>query len=245
MNIVYQSAREIIVLLDEIEITVSEHSFLKAYPPLFESSAEQPMALNPNFLGFLAEILQARWFSRAWCNHEMRLSRGPIFLMRCEFTPTQSSVIRLTGLFLFFLINRRMGSELGHELPENVWHVSRVLLPSATIAKRAKQHVHSLMEIFAEVFALTHLDGNLDKLHVAINTADIGLSYIRAASVKDERILPTREGCGRKFTILALAARDPISLCTSGPLMHWGGCIRSWLSWPMPRDIQHGLEVQN
>ena len=264
MNIVYQSARETTVLLDDIEVTVSEHSFLKAYLPLFESSAEQPlhdcstpepMASNPIFLGFLAKILQARWFSRAWCNHEMRLSRSLIFLMRCECTPTQPSVIRLTGLFLFFLINRGMDSGLGHQLPENVWHVSRVLLPSTTTAKRANQHVHSLMEIFAEVFALTaggdrtlsedkrHLDGNLDKIHIAINTAGIGLSYIRAASVKDERILPTREECCRKFTILALAARDPITLCTSGPLMHCGGCIRSWLSWPMPRDIQHGLEV--
>ena len=264
MNIVYQSARETTVLLDDIEVTVSEHSFLKAYLPLFESSAKEPlydcstpepMASNPIFLSFLAKILQARWYSRAWCNHEMRLSRSLIFLMHCECTPTQSSVIRLTGLFLFFLINRGMGSGLGHQLPENVWHVSRVLLPSATTAKRANQHVHSLMEIFAEVFALTaggdrtlsedkrHLDGNLDKIQIAINTAGIGLSYIRAASVKDERILPTREECCRKFTILALAARDAITLCTSGPLMNLGGRIRSWLNWPMPRDIQHGLKV--
>ncbi|MCJ1399747.1 hypothetical protein MMC11_002949 [Xylographa trunciseda] len=263
MNLVYQSARETVVLLDDIGVTQSEYDFLQAYLPLYESSlakplidryAPKPMASNPIFRDFFVKIIQARWFSRAWCNHEMRLSRSLIFLIRCDCISAQPSVLRLTGECLLFFLTQGLRSGLGSQLSQNMWHISRVLLPSVTLDKRANQLVHSHMETFAEVFSLTAggdralseeerlLDGNLDKFHIAINTTGIGLSYIRASSVKDELVLPSKEECCRKFTILALAARDPIALCTSGPLMHWGGRIRSWLNWPMPRDIQHGAE---
>ncbi|MCJ1386202.1 hypothetical protein MMC17_009328 [Xylographa soralifera] len=263
MNLVYQSARETVVLLDDIEITQSEYDFLQAYLPLYKSSIVRPlidryapksMASDPIVRDFSVKIIQARWFTRAWCNHEMRLSRSLYFLIRCDCISAQPSVLRLTGEFLLFFLTQGLKSGIGSQLSENKWHIFRVLLPSVILAKRANQFVHSHMETFAEVFSLTAggdralseedrlMDGNLDKFHIAINTTGIGLSYIRAFSVKDEFVRPSKEECCRKFTILALAARDPIALCTSGPLMHWGGRIRSWLNWPMPRDIQNGAE---
>ncbi|MCJ1457005.1 hypothetical protein MMC28_007371 [Mycoblastus sanguinarius] len=263
MNLVYQSARETVFLLDDVDVTKSEYDFLQAYLPLYKSSIAKPlieryapesMASNKIYRDFFVKIMQARWFSRAWCNHEMSLSRSLVFLIRCDFISAQPSVVRFTGEFLLFFLTQGLRSGLGTLLPENMLHIFRVLLPSVTVAKRAHQLVHSHMETFAEVFSLTAggdralaeenrlLDGNLDKLHIAINTTGIGLSYIRASSVKDEVILPSKEECCRKFTILALAARDPIALCISGPLMHLGGRMRSWLNWPMPRDIQHGSE---
>ena len=259
MHLVYESARSTIAVLDDIEISRAEYEIFQTYLPIYESSVDkslhyvepsEDMAQITVVQDFAVKLLQARWFSRAWCNHEVRLSHNLTFLIRCDL-PAQPSIIRLTNAIIPFLVltGFKSGPILEHRVPPYATRAVRVLLYFARDFESPRDHINSLMGTFSDVFTLgaggnpalpedkRELDRNLDKLHIAINTKGIGLSYIRAAHICDEKILPTMDECCRKFTILALAARDPMALCTSGKLICSSGGVRSWLNWPMDLDI--------
>ena len=258
MHLVYESARSTIAVLDDIEISRAEYEIFQTYLPIYESSVDkslhyvhtsEAMAQIKVVQDFAVKLLQARWFSRAWCNHEARLSHNLTLLIRCDL-PDQPSVVRLTNAVIPFLVLTGLKSAvLEQRVPPYASRAIRVLLYFSRTAESPRDHINSLMGTFSDVFTLgaggnpalpedkRELDGNLDKLHIAVNTTGIGLSYIRAAHICDEKILPTMDECCRKFTLLALAARDPMALCTSGRLMCSSGGVRSWLNWPSALDI--------
>ncbi len=246
MDILYRSARAVIIILDDITVSLREQDFLADYALEFEACedtqitaphfGERPayMKRHPVLRGFFDKLVNARWFERAWCTHEMRLAPGHVFLIRCDDARGTAvpggTVLRFTGLFMTHLLGLAALADLRNDR----------LLPLVEVFAEGvlKQFGHqrttlSYMRVFTDVWRQDaggnpaiesqierRWDANLDKLAIAINTIGLGLSVKRiiddsAGGVKEgveKRRLPsaTEDECCRRFITLALAAGDPI-----------------------------------
>lgn len=102
MDIIYRSARRVMILLEDIQLTKEEDeaglvyagfyadlgrevmeknlegqakgAFIEGYFPNREKAADSP-SLQKDGYDFARKLLGARWFSRAWCAHESRVVR--------------------------------------------------------------------------------------------------------------------------------------------------------------------------
>jgi hypothetical protein len=270
MDLIYKSARKVIILLDDIEISVAEQDFLASHIIEFEeyqgSEIYQPhfderppyMKANPVLRGFFLKLIGAKWFERAWCMHEMRLSPDHVFLIRCEADPKirdgkkmPPTVLRFTGYFLIHIIGLTIASDLSNfRCRPLVW----VFGDAALKKMGSPREIPSYVQVFADVFrqsaggnpaleptAREH-DANLDKLSIAINTIGLGLSVLRAQPIAktDEgaNALPpaTPDECCRRFITLAIAAADPSALCSTGPELRLSNTSRTWMRWPLYTD---------
>ncbi len=127
MDIIYKSARAVIVLLDDVEVSNKEQDFLASY--MVEHAAddflphrrERPayMKRHPVLRNFFTKMISAQWFERAWCSHEMRLGTEHVFLMRCEpdddvgnGSTAAPTVLRFTGLFMMHLLALAVPADL-------------------------------------------------------------------------------------------------------------------------------------
>jgi hypothetical protein len=271
MDLIYKSARTVIILLDDITVSIAEQEFLASYIVDFEqfggdiSDLHQPhgdewppyMKANPVFRNFFLKLVSAKWFERAWCMHEMRLSPNHIFLLRCDEDlrlrnglKSLPTVLRFTGLFIIHMMGLAIPSDLSTSRVRPLLEVF-----GDAIIKRlgGKREIPSYMRIFADTFrqiaggnpALDPVakgyDANLDKLSIVINTIGIGLSVTRAISddAKTARTLPpaTPDECCRRFITLAIAAADPSALCSTGAELQLGHHTRTWMRWPVYTDI--------
>jgi hypothetical protein len=275
MDLIYKSARTVIILLDDIKVTIPEQDFLASYIVDFETyegrvsnifqphGGERPpyMKANPAFRNFFLKLIGAKWFERAWCMHEMRMSSYHIFLIRCEEDrhslneiTSPPTVLRFTGLFLMHMMGLAIPSDLSTSRVRPLLSVF-----GDALIKRLSGHrdIPSYVRIFADTFkqsaggnpaldptAREH-DANLDKLSIAINTIGIGLSVTRAISLpaleqsKGMVLLPpaTPDECCRRFITLAIAAADPSALCSTGPELNLTKEARTWMRWPLYSDI--------
>jgi hypothetical protein len=88
MDLIYKCAWNVVILLDDIMVSLAEQDFLASYILEFEQYEgdggfcephydERPpfMKANPVLRDFFLKLVGAKWFERAWCMHEMRLSR--------------------------------------------------------------------------------------------------------------------------------------------------------------------------
>jgi hypothetical protein len=274
MDLIYKSARTVIVLLDDIKVTVKEQDFLASYIIDFENyegnvanifephGGERPpyMKANPAFRNFFLKLIGAKWFERAWCMHEMRMSSNHIFLVRCEEdrksrdeVKSPPTVLRFTGLFLMHMMGLAIPSDLSTSRVRPLLSVF-----GDALIKRLSGHrdIPSYVRIFADTFKQNaggnptldpiprEHDANLDKLSIAINTIGIGLSVTRAISLEAQEpnkgsILPpaTTDECCRRFITLAIAAADPSALCSTGAELQLEVGKRTWMRWPLYSDI--------
>jgi hypothetical protein len=214
MDLIYKSARAVIVLLDDIKVTIKEQDFLASYIIDFENyegnvanifephGGERPpyMKANPAFRNFFLKLIGAKWFEQAWCMHEMRMSSNHIFLIRCEEDyklsdkmKSPSTVLRFTGLFLLHMMGLAIPSDLSTSRVQPLLSVF-----GDKLIKRLNGHrdIPSYVRVFADTFKQNaggnptldprdrEHDANLDKLSIAINTIGIGLSVTRAISLQ-------------------------------------------------------------
>src|SRR5204863_7086768 len=127
MAALYKNARLVVICLEDIEISRAEQLCLEAFIKDFEqpSTSTMPsvhvgetppyMLANPIFKSFYEKLCSAKWFTRAWCSHELRLGQKHIFYIHC--TPSHSSeqnkLFAFTGIFLWHLT--RLASEIPSE----------------------------------------------------------------------------------------------------------------------------------
>lgn len=123
MDIIYKSARAVIVALDDIEIAESEVSLLENYILEYEKSNSPPWELpqesanlnSPSgFSDIVKRILSSEYFERAWCDHELRLSSSAIFLIRCSCGSegSESTIfLRFSGAFFVHMIQIVLSSQ--------------------------------------------------------------------------------------------------------------------------------------
>jgi hypothetical protein len=82
---------------------------------------------------------------------------------------------------------------------------------------------------------------NRDKVSIVLNIARLGLVL---STSKDAQLPATMDECLRSLLLLALAAREPASLCTGGSSLKIPRTVSNWLFSPEGSAITAGFETQ-
>jgi hypothetical protein len=86
MPAVYRCARKVIVALGDALISTEQGEWLEQHKVLAESHGS-----NPTFRQLARVIFASKWFTRAWCSHEMRLATSILFLVPCRVDYTETT----------------------------------------------------------------------------------------------------------------------------------------------------------
>jgi Heterokaryon incompatibility protein (HET) len=251
MDVIYKNARLIVIILEDLVITEDEVDLLEFFIDIsqrgevWDMKVQHTAALHTT--RFLWKLFSARWFTRAWCNHEFRLSHNHVFYARVDSgSSAPSKVLRFTSKFLGNLREVDSSYSTYKEPTDKIYWERRkafrgianaflmqgsLINPSYKIQVGIRDPITSFMTIFEEVFSL---DSTLarDKLAISLNVADCGLSFEGPAE--------TRDDCCLVLSLIALAARDPTVLCNSGKMLEIPGKNKTttWLRMPSSRDAQ-------
>lgn len=251
MDIIYECARLVAVVLEDIWIGESEENVLRVLMDKYRRKALLDLRSEPELsrtaTGLLWKIFSARWFSRAWCGHELHVSSNQVFLIRIEREDgVDEKIVRITAEFLHDLstieadfVSWVSGSNefTGQKAKYNNHRARYNKLIYDRLSRSPEYLIQpqdddtkmpSYMRIFAETFSLQSSITS-DKLAIALNISQCGL-YLKG-SVK------TASECCQLFTLLALAAGDSTALSSCGDKMRRNGNGFSWIQWPRPGDI--------
>jgi hypothetical protein len=217
-------------------------------PPMGASLSKEELSTNEMhaFNSLARKILSAEWFQRAWCNHEFRTSRRHIFLIRAESTTqdTRPCVVRFTTPFLYELLFRFDDESLAQDqlsTGETTRHYLQRLKSTAMGDDVAQGAVgEGWLRAYTNISRLgaggdPNKDVMLqkkyatrDKYTILLNTTGKGISYKGS-------IMSEEESC-RNLLAVALAARDPTALCTTGRWLRLGRRW-SWMQQPTDSDF--------
>ncbi|KAK3680289.1 hypothetical protein LTR78_000667 [Recurvomyces mirabilis] len=246
MDMVYRSARLVVVALDDVELEGHEGTVLEnhmeEYTKMTHVSAnkrfrgKQPPYLDTRdeLYGVLRKILRSSWFKRAWCRHEMRLARDHIFLVPCKSPGSWSgrNVVRFTTTCFTHLL------ALAIEVPfepdvEKIKPALYAFFRDRSKLEPHERHLHShhgnFTTVIAEVFGMEAggdpriparqraADALKDKVSIILNTMECGLAITQ--ELRDPRMHFTTAEAHYMLLTLALAAQDPGALCSVGPPM--------------------------
>ena len=253
MDVIYKSARIVVVVLEDVQINEDEEQVLRTLIDKYEKKAlfdlRIEIELSRAATSLLWKIFSARWFSRAWCSHELHVSNNQVFLIRMGSKDDRvRRILRITAEFIhdlslieadfvsFFAgaeqflslkkaYNRRR-VQYNKFIYDRLVQRSELLKPLNTIIHDTTQ-IPSYMRIFAEIFALSSSVIS-DKLVIALNVSGCGLYFKGSAQTESE--------CCELFTFVALAAGDPTTLCSSGDKIRISGNDLSWMHWPQSGD---------
>jgi curved DNA-binding protein CbpA len=175
MDMVYRSARLVVVALDDLELSESEGRILERHVLEYEKlrhvdpkkrfRRQQTPYLEgkagSGLLQVLHKILSSSWFRRAWCRHEMRLARDHVFLLPCRTSdhgPFKRTVLRLTSSCIAHLL--ALATEVPFdakiELLKPALHAffRDRIPPSMIIPGSIPRHHGNFSTVIAEVFAM-------------------------------------------------------------------------------------------
>ncbi|MCJ1364008.1 hypothetical protein MMC16_003117 [Acarospora aff. strigata] len=223
MDLIYKSARAVVVVLEDIIITEEEAALLQDLFTEDDHSSPRFFGEDLNALShILVRILSARWFRRAWCCHELQLSADVKFLL-----PAGNSLFMLSRDSLEALYSKAADYCLqDEELGELMCHVylsydfvTRVLERDTTEGQG-----RSLMSEFSDIYLLES-SVQTDKICIAINISGLQLYFMGHDKSADE--------CRWILAMIALSAGDATVLGgIDDPLMPEDGSGRpSWLHW--------------
>jgi len=242
MDMVYRSARLVVVALDDLELKEREGNVLKNH--MIEYERLRHVAPNKRFrrhqtpwleghedlLQVLQKILSSSWFKRAWCRHEMRLARDHVFLLPCRTAGLfKRTVLRLTSSCIAHLL--ALATEVPFdakiELLKPALHAFfRDRTQPTTNGTDSTLHHGNFTTVVAEVFGMEaggdprlpeeqrEADARRDKVSIILNTMECGL-----ALNPRHRVGMSKEECYYSLLLLALAAGDPGALCSVGKPM--------------------------
>jgi len=246
MDMVYRSARLVVVALDDLELDAHEGAILENH--MNEYTAMHHVATSKRFRGkqppyidtheelynVLRKLLRSSWFKRAWCRHEMRLARDHVFLIPCNLpgTLTGKSVVRFTSNCLTHLLAlaAEVPFESDIELVKPALHAFfRDRSRLASNEKHLHSHHGNFTTVVAEVFGMEAggdpripakqraADALKDKISIILNTMECGLAI--KPEMRDPQMPLTKSEGHYMLLTLALAAQDPGALCSVGPPM--------------------------
>lgn len=250
MDIIYECARLVVVVLEDIWIGESEENVLRVLIDMYRRKALLDLNSEPELsriaTGLLWKIFSARWFTRAWCGHELHVSTNQVFLIRIQGdNGVGGKIVHITAEFLHDLsiiesdfVSWVAGSDefmslkarySGRRARYNKFIYDRLSRsPDSIVQPQDDTKMPSYMRIFAETFSLQSSITS-DKLAIALNISQCGL-YLKGSA-------KTGSECCELFTLLALAAGDSTALSSCGDKMKRNGNKLSWIQWPRPRDI--------
>ncbi|KAF2449635.1 hypothetical protein P171DRAFT_451796 [Karstenula rhodostoma CBS 690.94] len=218
------------------------------------------MQQYPWLRSLVERILGSMWFERAWCAHELRMGRSHVFLVPCDIEDGEdsaSTVVRFTGGFFVHMLVLASEVVTSSATQQQIMSLLRLFSNSYPYYEQEALAVRdpygeprpsllrSLVPAISEIFNMKaggnprlpeyvrRLDANRDKTSIVLNVASTPLvlkspSPLQRPAIEDE--------CLRQLLLVGLAARDPVTLCTTGaPLQLHDGSI-SWLCKPTPLD---------
>ena len=244
MDIVYRKARLVVVALEDVWVDDSEETALYTWSQRNERKEILDIGADPELVHqvrkLMWKIFSARWFTPAWCCHELRVSSRHLFLISVKNDHTMGSkVLRITSVFLHDM--GLMDSGLDSIQPSTNFPE-----PKKLYSRRRSQFsryvgpqfmnfdnqsiedelsIPNYMRVFAEVF---EHDSQVvaDKLAIVLNILGCGL-YFRGSGM-------TEYECCHDLYHLALAAGDPIALTISGKALSNAAL---WMQWPRANEI--------
>ncbi|MCJ1438810.1 hypothetical protein MMC27_008200 [Xylographa pallens] len=263
MDIIYKEARCVIVALDDITIDVAEEEYLRRYIETYNGLKLNDEARRiprlretpPDVSSFhilislYEKILGAKWFTRAWCAHEMRMGKRHAFLVQCTHIRGRSdTVFRFDGSFLMHMICLAVEFPVHHDITTVRVKLRKVMNIVDGIMKRGQTNNH--LDAFTQVFMLHAggnpklpldrriIDANREKLAIVLNSVGSGLTVQHPSSDRHGEPLATYNECFRVISLLALAANNAAVLCTSGSPFRseHSTSTKSWLRWPAIDD---------
>ncbi|KAI4283084.1 MAG: hypothetical protein L6R38_002437 [Xanthoria sp. 2 TBL-2021] len=260
MNLIYEQARLVVVVLEDVMIDAADGALLETLMQKCSSqgSPEANVLLESasvhHVVRLALKIFSARWFTRAWCNHELLVSRNHIFLMGVSTAPEDSPrILRMTLLFLSSLI--LVCSSYDYTGAKDLYH-SELMEQYQKLRQRGFLHIvlnpfglgagYNLGNQDSDYSTVPYMKSpvetlrNLskfgatvaaDKVAIALNIVGCGLYY----SGPDR----TEHDCGLLLSVVALAAGDPTVLCCSGPGYNLPGDQQptSWIQQPRQLDF--------
>ncbi|KAF7544843.1 hypothetical protein G7Z17_g9629 [Cylindrodendrum hubeiense] len=243
MDVIYQRARLVAVVIEDITINKTELLALQSVLEIINRGVGWQYRDDHSTSRTLTEltwkIFSARWFTRAWCGHELLMSTNQVFFIPAEPNDqAQSVIIKMSSEFLLDLgILAKSFSSLfpipefaafetahGRSLARFYTYTMRRLNPRKMPIDENKFVTPSYMRTFSQVFGF---DASVvsDKLSIVLNVLQCGL-YLKESAM-------TQEQCLYAIYHLALSAKDPTCLSTCGKSLQQA----AWMRWPRANDI--------
>ncbi|KAI4158359.1 MAG: hypothetical protein LQ342_007528 [Letrouitia transgressa] len=262
MNVIYSQARLIVVMLEDIILSCAEidclaflmddqnHDKIESWSvPLNE--ARQMVILT-------LKIFSARWFTRAWCNHELLVNQNHVFLIRVRSNDSiPATILRMSLSFLNGLVMLSSAYDLmGRQDDQHgvlAAHFKalrksghlRVLMNHLDLSAGNSEYggdrvpptlwdIKSLMDVYRSI-SRYGASIETDKVAITLNVVGSDLFYHGGVRTAGES--------GFLLTLIAFAAGDPAVLCCSGKeyLISSDDAKRSWLRRPQIGDINGTL----
>ncbi|KAL8771145.1 MAG: hypothetical protein Q9209_003316 [Squamulea sp. 1 TL-2023] len=260
MNLIYEQARLVVVVLEDVMIDAADGALLES---LMQQCSRQE-STGPRVLlerssvhhvvRLALKIISARWFTRAWCNHELLVSKNHVFLLGVS-TPGEDrpKILRMTLLFLNSLI--LVCSSYDYTGAKDKYH-SEIMNQYQKLHQRGFLHIifnpfglgagynlgnvdnisSTVYYMKSPVEALRNLSKfgatvAADKVAIALNIVGCGLYYCGPDRSEHD--------CGLFLSIAALAAGDPTVLCCSGAEYKQPGDqnTTTWIQQPRQLDF--------
>jgi curved DNA-binding protein CbpA len=246
MDMVYRSARLVVVALDDLELSEKEGQVLETHMLEYEKlrhvdpkkrfRRQQTPYLEGKagfgLLQVLQKMLSSSWFRRAWCRHEMRLARDHVFLLPCHTGAAGSfkrTVLRLTSSCIAHLL------ALATEVPFDARIESLKPALHAFFRDRTQpitngtdftSHHGNFSTVVAEVFGMEaggdprlpeeQREADARRDKVSIILNTMECGLALNPRPKFGRVGMSKEDCYYSLLLLALAAGDPGALCSVG-----------------------------
>ncbi|MCJ1458941.1 hypothetical protein MMC28_009317 [Mycoblastus sanguinarius] len=225
MDIIYKSARVVIIALEDIKILKEEEGPLRDLIANPRHSGWLPHQDHLRALSTaLIHIFEARWFKRAWCSHELQLGKNHLFLI-----PTDDGLVELTPDSLEDLYTFTVDYVIGHEdLAESMKNVSLSydLFDRAHNSISSNRSGRSFISEFADIVKLD-CSYMTDKVSISINVASLQL-YFKGA-------IETVHQCRWILSMIALSAGDVTVLGGVDEALNLNVGVdseaESWLRW--------------
>lgn len=262
MDLLYRSARKVVVAIEDVAFNLSELELMLSYTSSDLPRSQWPQHdLNALSAAF-QKLVKARWFQRAWCLHEFLVSRTHVFLIPISQDSTEGGsqpsyspstrIVQVEGPFLVLLFqifaqqdldHHRMGSApqaptsslSGEEITRirRFFTRLRVLELGEVFGSETVLADGSYMHMFSEIWSHDSMY-NDDKFSILLNTMNSGLCLRGPHSLSEAH-------CWLLTTLVALAAGDVTALATNGdpiPPLEEGKMMRGmrWVRQPSYGD---------
>lgn len=219
MDVIYRRARLVVVALEDIVIDGSDvaalHELMRALNSGHKWLCMDYLAPSRQLTKLLWKIFSARWFTRAWCGHELLVSSNQLFLIQSDMADASIAVVKMTSEFLYDLsvLAKSVTSYLAvHDFAQLETTYGRQLSRFYTYAtpkftarwsdKRQEDRAftQSYMRVFSQIFGF-NASVVTDKLSIVLNVLQCGLFYSGPAMTPDR--------CCYVFYHIALCRRRP------------------------------------
>ncbi|KAL8668984.1 MAG: hypothetical protein Q9168_006406 [Polycauliona sp. 1 TL-2023] len=231
IDMIYKSARRLVVVLEDVILTDSEIRLLEGLNKTnFSELWRLPEEKIRPLASVLIRVFNARWFSRAWCSHEFQLGTVSTFLV-----PTHNACMELTPDCLDKLVMSTSDFLANDkEYRALFWGCFR----SFNIWARASDTSSEPFDIGSAIMKFSDISSlgcsvESDKISIALNVVGLSLLLNRSSISK--------QTCRFLLAMIALSANDANVLCGDGDRLTIPGvAMESWLHWP--KDITDPLK---